>query len=216
VANCFVIMPFKPELGYFYRTVKAHLENAFPGVAVARGDAEVLTRPLLEKIASYIKQADVVLADCTGRNPNVFYELGMAHALEKPVVLLTGDPIDQAPTDIKAYEFISYASYEPDQFLVKLEGALQSVIGNPFKAIYPEAIARFTEFCAAAHLELAPMAEDDFVAAATAMRDAGPRLVTMTGRRRAELLVRRVLGTDPDIAILVALKTWLDQKYPAP
>lgn len=216
MANCFVIMPFRAELNYFYRTIKSHIENAFPDVTVARGDAQVLTRPLLEKIGDYIKQADVVLADCSGRNPNVFYELGMAHALEKPVLLLTGDPIEQAPTDIKAFEFISYASLEPDAFLAKVEAALQTVIGNPYKAIYPEALARFNEFCAAAHRDLVPVAEGDFVAAATAMREGGQHLGAMKGRRRAELLVRRLLGADPDIAILVDLKTWLDQKYPGP
>src|SRR5574337_627234 len=133
-------MPFRPELGYLYRGLKQYLEQAFPGIAVVRGDDQALTVPLLQKIADYIRQADVVVADCSGRNPNVFYELGLAHALEKPVVLITSDPIEQAPTDIRAFEFISYAALEPDNFLARLEQALQSIIGNPFAAAYGEAV----------------------------------------------------------------------------
>ena len=76
MANCFVIIPFRPELTYLYRPVKAHVESAFPEVSVERGDDRVLTGPLLDKIVDYIRQADVIVADCSGRNPNVFYELG--------------------------------------------------------------------------------------------------------------------------------------------
>src|ERR1700733_6697628 len=98
--NCFVVMPFKPELHYMYLFMKRHIEATFPGVSCERGDDKILTRPILEKLAAYIKQADVLIADCTGRNPNVFYELGMAHALDKPVVLITSDEVQEAPTDI--------------------------------------------------------------------------------------------------------------------
>ena len=76
-----------------------------------------MTAPILDKIGRLISQADVVIADCSGRNPNVFYELGMAHALGKPVVLITSDAVEQAPTDIRAFEFISYANLGPDEFL---------------------------------------------------------------------------------------------------
>jgi hypothetical protein len=87
-------MPFRPELNYLYRSLKQYLDQAFPGITAVRGDDQPLTVPLLQKIADYIRQADVVVADCSGRNPNVFYELGLAHALDKPVVLITSDPID--------------------------------------------------------------------------------------------------------------------------
>jgi len=89
MAECFVIMPFRPELHYMYLYLKYHVEKNFPDALCQRGDDEILTVPLLDKINSLIQRADVVVADCTGRNPNVFYELGIAHALEKLVVLIT-------------------------------------------------------------------------------------------------------------------------------
>jgi hypothetical protein len=216
VASCFVIMPFRPELNYLYRSLKDHIKQAFPDVSVERGDDRVLTKPILEKIANFIREADVVVADCSGRNPNVFYELGMAHALEKPVVLITSDPIEEAPTDIRAFEFISYAALKPETFLAKLENALQTVIGNPYAEVHPEAIGLFQEFTAATNLDLAPADKDDFVAAATALRASGQHLPAAKGRARTEFVIRRLLGVEPQIDILVALKSWLDQKYQVP
>jgi hypothetical protein len=94
---CFVIMPFRPELAFLFRIIRTTVQQAFPNVLVERGDDRVLTKPILEKIADFIRQADVIIADCSGRNPNVFYELGIVHALEKSVVLITSDEIDQGP-----------------------------------------------------------------------------------------------------------------------
>jgi hypothetical protein len=67
-------MPFKPELHYFYLYIKKHIEEKH-NIECYRGDNNVLTIPILEKIKKDIERSDVVIADCTGRNPNVFYEL---------------------------------------------------------------------------------------------------------------------------------------------
>jgi len=206
-------MPFRPELGYLYREAKQYLEQAFPGISIVRGDDQALTIPLLQKIADYIRQADVVVADCSGRNPNVFYELGLAHALDKPVVLITSDPIEQAPTDIRAFEFISYAALEPDKFLARLEQALQSIIGNPFAAAYAEALPLFEEFSQAVRVAQVPVGKNEFVGAAIALRAAGQHLPIAVGRARSEFLIRRLLGVEPQIDVLLALKGWLDEKY---
>jgi hypothetical protein len=153
-----------------YRELKSHIGQIFPEVSVERGDDRILTTPILEKIDAFIREADVVIADCSGRNANVFYELGMAHALRKPVVLITSDDIEDAPTDIRAFEFISYAHLTIDAFLGKLDDALQRTVGNPFAALYPEAIALFAEFSAAKKLNLVPSTADEFQTAMKAMQ----------------------------------------------
>jgi hypothetical protein len=214
--NCFVIMPFKAELGFLFRAIKAHVENKFPGVSVMRGDDNILTSPLLDKIVDYIRQSDVIIADCSARNPNVFYELGMAHALAKPVVLITSDEVEQAPTDIRAFEFVSYSKLDPQQFLARLEGALQGVLGNPFAQAYPEASALFEEFRAAKEPALIAASKEQFVSAGSALRAAGHNLPPPEQVRvRAEFLIRRLLSAEPAIPTLIALKEWLEQKYPA-
>ena len=211
--NCFVIMPFRPELQYFYLAVKAHVEQNFPTVTVERGDDKVLTTSLLDKIVEYIDQADVVIADCTDRNPNVFYELGIAHAKKKPVVLITSDDIEESPTDIRAFEFISYAQLTVDAFFARLDNALQNTVGNPFAGLYPEALDLFRRFAAATHFQQEPSSEQDFEAVSRTMLGRG-QPIPAEGRRRAELLVRRLLGAEPEIQVLTSLKEWVDANFP--
>ena len=100
------------------------------------------------------------------------------------------------------------------RIITRLEAALQSVIGDPYAEIYPEALALFAEFCGAAHLDLVPLSRDDFVVRSKALRETGQHLATAKGRMRTELLVRRLLGVDADIKILIALKDWLEAKHP--
>jgi hypothetical protein len=154
-----------------------------------------------------------VIADSSGRNPNVFYELGLAHALEKPVVLITSDAIEEAPTDIRAFEFISYAQLSPNAFLEKLDKALHSVVGNPFSDMYAPALDLFRRFCAAKNLDLEPALQDEFEASMTAMYASGQRLPG-SKRGHAEFLVRRLLGAEPQIETLIDLKDWLDGIQP--
>ena len=210
---CFVIMPFRPELAFLFRTIKTAVQQAFPNVLIERGDDKVLTKPILEKIADFIRGADVIIADCSGRNPNVFYELGISHALDKPVVLITSDEIEAAPADIRAYEFISYARLSPDVFITKPTGALQSVLGNPFAGLYPEAVAMFQRFSVAQGHHIAATIQSEFEAAMSAANSRGQRLPA-DGRAKAEYLIRRLLGQDTDIQVLVDLKDWLDAQYP--
>lgn len=211
--NCFVIMPFRPELGFFYRMLKASIEKGFPAVTVERGDDNYLTTTILEQIEKSITEAHVVIADCSGRNPNVFYELGMAHALGKPVVLITSDAVEQAPADIRAFEFISYANLSPDEFLAKLDNALEGVVGNPFSALYPEAVKLFKKFCKDKGRDLEEVGKNKFVTAMSTMQKSG-QLLPKNQRKRAEYLVRRLLGPEPEIEILSDLKDWTDQVYP--
>jgi hypothetical protein len=206
-------MPFRPELAFFFRTIRTTIQQSFPNMAVERGDDTVLTKPILEKIADFIRQADVIIADCSGRNPNVFYELGIAHALEKPVVLITSDKIDEAPADIRAYEFISYANLSPDDFITKLTDALKKVLGSPFAEFYAEADALFQQFCTTKGHDLTAVTLPEFEAAMVATNARGRRL-PVEGRARAEYLIKRLLGPDPDIQVVIDLRDWLDAQYP--
>ena len=214
--SCFVIMPFRPELGYLYKLLRSHIEATFPGVTVQRGDDQILTRPILDKIKDFIQQADVVIADCSGRNPNVFYELGMAHAFGKSVVLVTSDEIEEAPTDVRAFEFISYAKATPDAFFASVDKALAAIVGSPFDGLYPDALALFEEFRLAVNLPALPDAatENEFLTAMQTMQANAQPLPRQLGRKRTEYLVRGLLGVQPAIGTFNALGTWLDQKYP--
>jgi hypothetical protein len=65
-------------------------------------------REIMEDIWTKLNEARLVVADLTGQNPNVMYELGIAHALGKPTVLLSADPASSIPFDIRGFRHILY------------------------------------------------------------------------------------------------------------
>jgi nucleoside 2-deoxyribosyltransferase len=81
----------------------------------------------MEKIRDSILSADCVIADVSGSNPNVFYEVGLAHAFGKPVIFLTQDDPASAPVDIRQFEFIPYHLAHHKEFLSNLDNAIQHV-----------------------------------------------------------------------------------------
>ena len=98
--TCFVLMPFAAELHYFYLYMKQHIEQKY-GIRCERADAQILTKPILDKINDYIRNSDVIVADCSGRNPNVFYELGIAlrDAVAKRFCILSREEFVRVATD---------------------------------------------------------------------------------------------------------------------
>ncbi len=210
--NCFVVMPFEPQLHYTYLYLKRHIEERFPGVVCRRGDDDVFPRPLLETIAEYIRQADVVIADCTGRNPNVFYELGMAHALDKPVILLSADQVEQAPADIRAFAFLRYAE-GPQVFLEKLDRVLRRVLGSEFDELYDRASALFDEFRAAKQVQVARCSKDDFSvnAAEIAATSGVPR--SGDDKSVAELYLAALIPPPANLKLMTKLREWIDEKF---
>lgn len=102
----FVLMPFREEhFAIYERTVKPTLEGLGCRVEHAK-DAHTVER-IVDVIFSQIARAHFIVADTTGKNPNVFYEIGYAHALGKKVVLLVQDAQD-IPFDIAGLRHIQY------------------------------------------------------------------------------------------------------------
>jgi hypothetical protein len=95
--TCFVLMPFAKEFDLVYDTVEASLRGL---MLCTRADDLRLGKPILERILRGIATAELIIADLTGRNPNVFYELALAHTRTKDVLLLT-QSIDDVPFDLR-------------------------------------------------------------------------------------------------------------------
>jgi hypothetical protein len=102
----FVLMPFSDEFeDIYYVGIKTACNEA--GAYSERVDEQIFTESILERIFNQIAKADLIVADMSGRNPNVFYEVGYAHALGKQVILLTREAED-IPFDMKHYPHIIY------------------------------------------------------------------------------------------------------------
>jgi nucleoside 2-deoxyribosyltransferase len=108
VKICFVLMPFDGNIEDVYRIIIApSLMEA--GYQVRRADSIAAPGNIIRDILQAISSADLIVADLTGRNPNVFYELAVAQTLGKPTILLTQDYRD-IPFDLKMYRMIEYNS----------------------------------------------------------------------------------------------------------
>jgi hypothetical protein len=104
----FVLMPFAEAFQDVYEVgIKPACSEA--GAYCERVDEQIFQKEtILTRIYNQIAKADIIVADMTGRNPNVFYEVGYAHALGKQVVLLTQNS-DDIPFDLKHYSHIVYS-----------------------------------------------------------------------------------------------------------
>ncbi|MGI8991723.1 MAG: nucleoside 2-deoxyribosyltransferase [Bryobacteraceae bacterium] len=104
----FVIAPFNPEGRSVQDTVRRAVEEAGFGVVQHRDEF----RPgaeMTSNILDGIRQADLVIADVSRQNPNVLYEVGFAHALRKPTILLFNIKSDyNLPTDLAGLQYIAY------------------------------------------------------------------------------------------------------------
>jgi hypothetical protein len=102
----FVLMPFDDRFSDIYKLgIQAAATEC--GVVAERVDEQKFSEPILERIYRQIGNADFIIADMTGRNPNVFYEVGYAHALGKLCTLLTQE-VDDIPFDLKHHRHIVY------------------------------------------------------------------------------------------------------------
>lgn len=104
----FVLMPFSKDFDDIYRLgIKETAEEC--GMIAERVDEQFYTEGMLERIYNQIEAADLIIADMTGKNANVFYEVGYAHAKQKLCILLTKEASD-IPFDLKHHQHIVYGS----------------------------------------------------------------------------------------------------------
>lgn len=109
--TCFVMMPFGPWLDQYYREIFVPaIKEA--GMEPVRGDELFSTGSVIEQIWDQVQRAKVLLADLTGKNANVFYELGLAHAACKPVVFTTSN-LEDVPFDLRHLRVVTYDIRDP-------------------------------------------------------------------------------------------------------
>lgn len=123
-----VIMPFSREFDDVYQLgIKTVCEKI--GVYAERMDEQIYQSGIIERIYNQIAKADIIVADMTGKNPNVYYETGYAHALGKKVILITQNA-DDIPFDLKNYPHIIYEG-RITALIPELERRLRFFMENP-------------------------------------------------------------------------------------
>lgn len=112
---CFVLMPLGevhdlPKV--FHDHIKPVIEKRCSLRCERANDINNING-IMQSVWESINRARVIIADLTDKNPNVFYELGIAHTLGKPVVMIT-QSMDHVPFDLRHLRCIEYA-YKPDR-----------------------------------------------------------------------------------------------------
>jgi hypothetical protein len=124
----FIAMPFEDGFTSTFENgiLPAIRESKMTAI---RMDKEMFIGRIDNQIIKNIKESTLCIADISGSNPNVFYELAFAHSLNKPVIFITRDSLDGLPFDIRQYRTIQYESSQTGNEKLRnhLKKALDSV-----------------------------------------------------------------------------------------
>jgi hypothetical protein len=102
-----MIMPFTEEFFEVYEMLKERFCDDFDFIHA--GDDISTQQNIIKDIVQMIYEADVVIADLTEKNVNVFYELGIAHTLNKKVIVIS-QHLEELPFDIRSYRATEYST----------------------------------------------------------------------------------------------------------
>jgi hypothetical protein len=120
----FVLMPFEEQFSEVY--LKGIKDGLPTGWECNRSDERWDIPETVCRICKSIQEATLIIADITGRNPNVFLELGLAFGLEKKFILIT-QRISDLPFDIKTFNTIEYSPDNLDDLHRKLREAISQL-----------------------------------------------------------------------------------------
>lgn len=124
VTDVFVIMPFQEDLNLLY---KNHIKLVCQqnNLTCKRADDIYSSKPIMHDIWSLIYNSKIIIADCSNKNPNVMYELGIAHTIGKKVILITQN-INDIPFDLR---HLRHFHYQHDaQSIIALDNDLKLAI----------------------------------------------------------------------------------------
>ncbi len=123
----FMLSPFsEPFNTIFHDHIKPTVEK-IENIKCFRADNIYDNKPIIEDIWKSINEASIIISELTGRNPNVFYETGIAHTVGKEVILITQN-IEDVPFDLRHLRCIVY-EYTPKGIQL-LETNITNTIGN--------------------------------------------------------------------------------------
>jgi hypothetical protein len=122
--DIFVAMPFVDALKPVYTDHILKVTNEL-NIICKRGDDFFTANRIMDDVWSAVFNSKLCIVDCTGRNANVFYELGIAHTLGRKAILIA-QKIDDIPFDVRDLRTIIY-EYTP-QGMSKFELVLKNTI----------------------------------------------------------------------------------------
>jgi hypothetical protein len=121
----FMIMPFEDAFFEIFEMLRREFEDEFDFSHAGEEDNQ---HNILKDIIQPIYEADIIVADLTGLNPNVLYELAVAHTFNKKTIVITQDDLGQLPFDLKQYRAKNYSTHFK-KFAELLEDMKRNLLG---------------------------------------------------------------------------------------
>ena len=144
--NCFVVCPIGDEGSEIRKQADILFDHVIEPACdkfnfnPIRADKIATTGLITNKVIKNLRDAEIVVADLTGHNPNVFYELGVRHALNKHVILIKNQK-DKRPFDIQSINIIDYLSLDDPKEMQKLKNNvikhIESILNEPEEVDLP-------------------------------------------------------------------------------
>ncbi len=123
------MMPFDSAFTAVYESILEAADNT--GLRCRRADDIWENAAIIKDVVSLIDRSRIVVCDCTGRNPNVFYEAGIAHTLGRDVILITQSDHD-IPFDLRHLRYVRYLNNGEGraELTRSLQNRMQTLLGH--------------------------------------------------------------------------------------
>lgn len=123
------MMPFSPQFESVHQTLIETSEQF--NLRCRRADDIWENPAVIQDVVSLIDKSRIVICDCTGRNANVFYEVGIAHTLGREVILITQSEAD-IPFDLRHLRYVRYLNNGEGlrKLRSKLEQRISALLGT--------------------------------------------------------------------------------------
>lgn len=123
------MMPFDAVFGPVYDAIRQAADNV--GLRCRRADDIWEHAAIIQDVVSLVDRSRIVVCDCSGRNPNVFYEAGIAHTLGREVILITQNEQD-IPFDLRHLRYVRYLNNAEGRaaLTVALQARMQTILGH--------------------------------------------------------------------------------------
>jgi hypothetical protein len=123
------MMPFDAGFNEVYESIRHAADNV--GLRCRRADDIWENAAIIQDVVALIDRSRIVVCDCTGRNPNVFYEVGIAHTLGREVILITQNDSD-IPFDLRHLRYVHYHNNGEGRAALSasLHARMQTILGH--------------------------------------------------------------------------------------
>ena len=122
------MMPFDAAFSVVYESIRQAADSV--GLECQRADDIWENASIIQDVVSLIDRSRIVVCDCTNRNPNVFYEAGIAHTLGRDVILMTQSEHD-IPFDLRHLRYVRYLNNAEGRVALTkaLQGRMRTLLG---------------------------------------------------------------------------------------